>query len=65
MKTITEMHFLSCEKMLRHGQVAIRYQMRSRSIWQWEPIIKFEKSMFLHLFGIASIAVIENQIFYI
>ena len=34
MKTITEMHFLSCEKMLGDGQVAIRYQMRSRSIWQ-------------------------------
>ena len=35
--------------MLGNGQVAIRYKMRSRAIWQKAPIIKLERSMFLVL----------------
>ena len=59
------------KKRLGDGQVAIRYKMRFCAIWQWVPInearnvhifgVDFEER---HLFGIASIAGIENPRFY-
>ena len=51
------------------GQVAIRYKMRFRAMWQWAPIMKVH--IFgvdfgeRHLFGIVFIAVTENLRFYI
>ena len=42
-----EIFFLSCEKMLGDGQVAIKYKMRSGTIWERAPIVKLERSIFL------------------
>ena len=39
--------FLSYEKMLGGGQVAIKHKMRSGNIRQWTPIVKVERSIFL------------------
>ena len=44
---LKEIFFLSCEKMLGHGQVAIKNKMRSGTIWQRAPIVKLERSIFL------------------
>ena len=55
--------------MLGDGHVAIKYKMRSSTIWQRAPIVKVH--MFgvdfreKHLFGIASIVVVEKPKFYI
>ena len=39
--------FLSYQKLLGDGQVAIKFKMRAGIIWQRAPIVKLERSIFL------------------
>ena len=68
-----EIFFLSCEKMLGDGQVAIKYKMRSGTIYMAAGTNSKVRKVHMfgvdfrekHLFGIASIVVIEKPKFYI